>query len=248
MTTSPPLIAPYKIALFLDFDGTLVDFADHPDAILVPASLPRLLEKLHRQTLGALAIITGRDIAVIDRFLAPVSLPVAGVHGFIRRDASGKLHETPFDAAALEAIERELSQFAKHRPGLLVERKPGSLALHFRRAPHLAAQCLEVAEAAVAGVEGFHLQRGKSVIEMRTAGRDKGEAIAAFLNEPPFRGKVPVFAGDDTTDEDGFRVVNAIAHPDRTTIKIGAGQTQARYRLESIAALKQWLEDISRLG
>lgn len=241
----PPLVDPRECALFLDFDGTLVDFADHPSAIVVPARVRDVLAALSERTGGALAIVTGRDIDDVDQFLEPLKLPVAGVHGLLRRTGEGARR----DAAAVKGpqlanVIARLDAFVTRDDGLLLERKPGAVALHFRRAPNLAAACETAMDEALSGVEGFKVVAGKAVIEARVAGHDKGTAIAAFLDEPPFAGRRPVFAGDDVTDEDGFAVVNACG-PDAISIKVGAGETEARYRIANHRDFLDWLATVA---
>jgi len=223
-------------ALFLDFDGTLVDLADQPEAVQVPAGLVATLGALQAYLGGALAVISGRPIAQIDAFLSPLKLPVAGVHGTERRDGAGRvrLHAThPMDGvqAAAEALARE-------HPGLRVELKRGSVALHYRRAPELESLCLDTMRAAVEGSPGLTLLRGKMVAEAKPGGTSKGVAIDAFLHEPPFAGRQPVFFGDDITDEVGFTVVQGRGG---MGVKVGAGTTSAWHRLDSPAALRREL-------
>lgn len=239
----PELSPRSGVAVFLDFDGTLVDFADHPDAVKFDPQTHDCLRRLHETLNGALAIITGRDIASVDRFLAPHRLPVAGVHGLVRRDAGGRVHKTNVDDAALNRLAAELEKFADRHQGLLIERKPGAVALHYRRQPDLAASCSAELERLTADLGGLTLLRGKSVIEARANGADKGRAIVTFLKEAPFAGRRPVFAGDDVTDEDGFARVNALGG---ITIKVGGGRTCARYRAPNITDFRHWLCDTAR--
>ena len=225
-------------ALFLDFDGTLADLADRPDAVVVEPGLVRTLAELHLLLGGALAVISGRPIAQIDTYLAPAFLPVAGVHGAERRSASGRMeHLAQPDLAPLAA---ELDQLAATRPGVLLERKPGALALHYRQAPACSTWCLETMVAAARRVPGLKLMHGKAVVELMPAQASKARAIEAFIAEPPFAGRVPLFAGDDVTDESGFDHVQSLGG---TGIKVGPGDSVALYRLESPSALRGWLRD-----
>ncbi len=230
-------------AIFLDFDGTLVDFADHPDDVKLDARTRSCLHRIYVRVGGALAIVTGRDIASVDKFFAPQRLPVAGVHGLIRRDGCGRIHNLPVDESLLSGLTTELERFAARHGGLLVERKPGAAVLHYRRRPDLAETSLREMKRLTEGAGGVTLMRGKAVIEARATGADKGDAIAAFLQEPPFAGRRPVFAGDDVTDEHGFAQVNARGG---VTIKVGAGPTCAHYRVPAIADFGRWLCDTAR--
>jgi len=227
-----------ELALFLDFDGTLVEFADHPDAVMLDPETHDCLARLYERLDGALAIITGRDITSVDGFLTLPLLPVAGVHGLIRRDASGHVHELSVNYGFLTGLGKDLDAFAAQHEGLLVERKPGALALHYRLRPDLAAACSSLIDRLTESAAGITVLRGKSVIEARANGADKGSAIVAFMQEAPFAGRRAVFAGDDVTDEDGFARVNRL---DGITIKVGGGPTCARYRVPGIADFRRWL-------
>lgn len=224
-------------ALFLDFDGTLVDIAPAPDLVHVPERLPRLLESLRDRLDGALGIVSGRPIAQIDAYLRPFRAATAGLHGLERRRADGALVETPPDPA-LEPLRARLVPFAASRPGVLLEDKGLSIAVHYRSAPEREAECRAEMEAALADAPGLDLLSGKMVFEARPHGMDKGNAIALFLTEPPFRGRTPVFVGDDRTDEDGFRIVSAHGG---LAIKVGAGETLAAIRAGGVAEIHEWL-------
>ncbi len=236
------VLDPALHCLFLDFDGTLVEFADHPDAVILSRTVHGDILRIHRELNGALAVVSGREIEVLDRYLAPEKLPVAGVHGMMRRDGDGRLHVAPFDAQMLERLHACLQPFVAAHDGLILERKPGSVALHFRIRPELeeAAQlAMKQAIAEAAQGEGrFHVMQGKMVVEARASMATKAGAIAAFMNEPPFAGRIPVFAGDDVTDEDGFAEVNARGG---VSMKVGAGETQAQMRFDNVPAFHNWL-------
>jgi len=224
-------------ALFLDFDGTMVDIAPQPQAVLVPQPLIDALRALHGLLGGAVAVISGRPIAQIDGFLKPLQLPVAGVHGAERRGVDGKmvlLHTHPLDR-----VEHAARALAARHPGLIVETKRGSLALHYRQAPELEDECLQVMQAAVDASPGVTLLRGKMVAEAKPGGASKGRAIEEFLREPPFAGRTPVFIGDDVTDEAGFSTVQRLGG---IGIKVGEGATAAWRRLPNPSALRSELE------
>lgn len=231
-----------RIAVFLDFDGTLVEFAAHPQDVRLKSGVREDIAGLAAQTAGALAIVTGRPIAEIDGFLAPLHVPVAGVHGMSRRDSTGQTHETSFDPADLARLRAPLQAFVAGRDGLLLEEKPGSLALHYRRRPELEDACRAAVAAALDSLdhpEDMHVMRGKMVIEVRAGAKNKGQAIAEFMAEAPFAGRTPLFAGDDVTDEDAFAEVNRRGG---ITVKVGPGETCALYRAASIADFHCWLE------
>lgn len=242
----PEPIKPEHFAFFFDFDGTLADIVSRPELVEVTQATREALTALRRSHQGAVAIITGRDIAAIDRFLTPVRLPVAGVHGLTRRDATGQMHNPGYDGEALKVIERKLERLVAQETGLLLEAKQGALALHYRLRPELEGVCLEAMEQAVNGAPTISVRRGKMVIEAVGHSGNKGEAIESFLTEKPFAGRVPVFAGDDQTDEDGFAIVNRLHG---ISIKVGQGDTQARYRVQDREELLSWLNAIiERIG
>ena len=179
-------------ALFLDFDGTLVDIAPQPEAVIVPSDLVATLDALNKYLGGALALISGRPIEQIDAFLHPLRLPAAGVHGAERRGADGA------DDAAVDPSVGARGRGRRWRSppairGLRVENKRGSVALHYRQAPELEQECLQAMQAAVEESPGLTLLRGKMVVEAKPGGASKGHAIEAFLQEPPFAGRSPGF-------------------------------------------------------
>jgi trehalose 6-phosphate phosphatase len=224
-------------ALFLDFDGTLVDLAPRPDAVVVPPGLTDTLDALSEYLGGALALITGRPIEQIDAFLKPLHLPVAGVHGTERRGAAGEM--TLLSTHPLHRVEQAALELAAHYPKLRVEHKRGSLALHYRQAPELECLCLQAMQAAVEDSPGLTLLRGKMVVEAKPGGASKGHAIEAFMQEPPFAGRRPVFVGDDFTDEVGFATVQGLQG---LGVKVGEGASVAWQRLASPAALRSQLQ------
>jgi trehalose 6-phosphate phosphatase len=229
-------------AFFLDFDGTLIELAATPDAVVVPDSLKHLLAALADLSGGAVAIVSGRSIDSIDALLAPLVLPVAGLHGAEWRDAQGAVERNFVDDPRLARMAVKLTDLVAANPGMLLETKAASLALHYRNA----ADKEGVARAAIEQLVSEHadayvLQTGKMVFEIKPAGVDKGRAIAALLSTPPFTGRTPCFAGDDVTDEAGFAAVNALGG---LSIKVGEGATSAMSRLESVSRLHAWLAHI----
>jgi len=227
-------------AWFLDVDGTLIEIAQRPDAVCVDESARAAIEALHRAADGAVALISGRAIADLDRLFAPLRLPCAGLHGLERRDAGGALHRSVHPSPLLDRVLGELFHFVDAHPGSEVENKGLGVALHYRRAREAEAAAWALADD-IAGRYGQTLvvQGGKMVIEFRSPGADKGTAIARFMNEPPFAGRTPVFAGDDVTDEAGFAEVNLRGG---LSVRIGdAGHSAANWRLADVAALIDWL-------
>lgn len=223
---------------FFDFDGTLTEIAETPSAVVVEDRAREALARLFKASCGAVAIVTGREIEAIDGFLAPLKLPVAGVHGYERRNGGANIAISGTGEHTAQALERMLKSFVEHNPGVLLEKKRGALALHYRLRPELEGLCLSLIEDASAGINDVVLTRGKMVIEMRLHRATKGTAINDFLDEPPFRGRVPFFAGDDITDEDAFNAVNARGG---ISVKVGPGETAARARVETVDEFLTWL-------
>ncbi len=224
-------------ALFLDFDGTLVEIAEHPEAVVIPRGLIGTLGRVQQCLGGAAAVVSGRPIAQIDRFLDPLVLCVAGVHGAERRRADGSMAWRT--VPPLQPVEEAASALVRAHPALWLEAKRGSLALHYRQAPELEGLCLETLSAAIARSPGLTLMRGKMVVEAKPAAVSKGRAIEAFLEEPPFAGRKPVFIGDDVTDEAGFAAVQALGG---VAVKVGEGPTAATQLLPHPAAMREELE------
>jgi trehalose 6-phosphate phosphatase len=217
----------------------LLEIAETPDEVDPGQEEILLLGKLQRATDGALALISGRSLARIDQLFSPLVLAAAGQHGAERRDAQGKRHRHRFPVRSLKPAAGGIRSFAARHQGLVFEDKGASVALHYRRAPQLAAAAAKaVREAAAPLGDAVEVQNGKMVVELKPAGCDKGAAIESFLQEPPFAGRVPVFLGDDVTDEYGFRVVNRLGGH---SVKVGEGPSAARWRLENPAAARAWL-------
>lgn len=229
-------------AFFFDIDGTLVDFADTPTAVQVSDDVRRLLERLYECAGGAVALISGRSITQVDRLFSTVRMPVAGQHGVERRNAAGVHSHHASPTERFEQARRQLTAAIADKPGLLLEDKGVSLALHYRRVPELADFAQRTMREVLPQFDGqYSLQLGKSVVEVKPAGQDKGLAVLEFLEEPPFAGRTPVFVGDDETDEFGFHVVNRAGG---YSIKVGAGVTAARWHLPDVEAVRQWLRSI----
>lgn len=226
-------------AYFLDVDGTLIDIAATPAAAAIDTALLDLLGRLHRASGGAVALVSGRALADLDRRLGACRLPLAGQHGLERRDAAGRLWIQPAPPEAKCAIRAALEPLLAEHPGLLLEDKGLTLALHYRQAPQLENAVREtMARLVAAAGAGLVLQEGKCVVEVKPGGVDKGTAIEDYLREPPFAGRRPVFIGDDLNDEHGFAVINRMQG---LSIKVGAGSTCAQHRLADVRAVRAWL-------
>lgn len=225
------------LAIFLDFDGTLVDIAERPDAVLVEPDLPGVLRRLSERTSGALAIVSGRTVAEIDHFLGMASLDICGMHGIERR-IDGDFSRPPGLVEIAPQIEGLRRAFAD-RPGVLVEDKRIGVALHWRMAPEAEADALAAMEKLAGELgPGYRVQDGKSVREIVPAASGKGGAVKALMERAPYRGRIPLFAGDDRTDEHGFEAVNGLGG---ISIKLGPGETLAGYRVPDAGAFRDLL-------
>ncbi|KHK90069.1 trehalose phosphatase [Novosphingobium malaysiense] len=233
----PPLRISPQTALFLDFDGTLVDIADHPDEVVVARSLPGLIEALSRRLEGKLALVSGRSLEALEAMLGPIDVAMAGSHGGEFRPAGGgEVH--PLADPLPGAVVETLSRFAEANGGLLVEPKPFSVAVHYRRHPDAKAGLLACA-GQVAEERGLKMKHGKQVVELVMPGSDKGSAVSRFMDLAEFAGTSPLFVGDDVTDEDAFRAVSDFGG---TGVLVGPmRKTAASWRLPDVVAVHDWL-------
>ncbi len=239
ISDAPPPLAAHA-ALFLDFDGTLAPIAARPQDVRVPAWVVPTLHELDTRLGGALALVSGRPIAQLDAYLAPLHLVAAGAHGAEWRDSAGQLHGAampppPRLVAAAKAL------VAAH-VGLLFEPKPTGFSLHYRARPELEAECRDLLTrtltAEAGDAETWECLQGQCVVELKPRAFSKGTAVAALLREPAFAGRLPIFIGDDRTDEDGIDAVQAAGG---FGVRVGPGQTNARYRLNDTGAVGRWL-------
>ncbi len=233
---------PSSWALFLDIDGTLLDIHETPQGVRVDADLCRLMGQLYAASRGALALISGRTLVEIDRLFSPMRFPAGGQHGIERRDAAGLLHRH-LQAQTQEGLDRVRTQLALLQtrcPRVLVEDKGQTLAVHFRQAPECAEEVEELLQNGLKSLgDGWSIQPGKMVFEIKPSGKDKGTTIAEFMAEPPFFGRTPVFIGDDATDEYGFAMVNERGG---ISVKVGSGATVAQWRIDNVDAVRTWLD------
>lgn len=232
-------------AYFFDLDGTLAEIKPFPDQVVVPKVILQCLQQLATHNADALALISGRSMVELDELTRPYRLPLAGVHGAERRDINGKTHIVSLPDSLLKALSAELTAALDALPGCELESKGMAFALHYRQAPEHQHAVLALAQAVVQRHPILALQPGKCVVEIKPRGVNKGEAIAAFMQEAPFRGRKPVFVGDDLTDEAGFSVVNQLSG---VSVKVGGGETQARWRLPDVAAVHLWISNIANHG
>lgn len=226
-------------AFFLDVDGTLLEIQPRPEDVTADAALLRLLSELGAAADGALALVSGRALADIDRIFAPLTFCAAGLHGAEIRFPGGS--RTSGNNHAMDDVRPRVAEFITARPGLRLEDKGAALAVHFRQAPELGAAVLEFLHP-LAKMSGLAIQRGKMVAELKESQHDKAKAIAAFLAGAPFLGRIPVFIGDDLTDECGFSFINARGG---VSVRSGcAAASAASYCLPDPAAVRAELRNL----
>ena len=226
-------------ALFLDFDGTLVDIVERPDAVAVDPALPKVLIRLQERLGGALAIISGRPVEFLDERFVPHEFDMAGLHGLEHRIAGRLSMCDPDEHPALRDMVARLEQIVADKEGVLIEDKGCSVAIHWRLAPHEKDFALATAHAAIEALgNDYRVQHGKAVAEILPSAAGKGKVIERFLHEAPYQGRRPIFVGDDLTDENGFKTVNAHGG---LSVRIGAGETIAKIHLETPADLRHRL-------
>ena len=225
-----PVFETSKAAFFLDFDGVLVALAETPDAIEVRPEVPRLLAQLHQQTGGAVAIVSGRSVGDIRRYLPDFPGVVVGSHGAEIDRGEGPERTVDPDPASVAALQKMVEGFAFTDPAYIAEAKPMGVVLHFRRKPELRGAAYHMLEAALHDFAGFHIHHSKMAFEVRPDGVGKENAVQALMREPPFAGRRPVYFGDDVTDE---RALDWVREQGGIAVKVGDGQTAASCRLNS---------------
>lgn len=241
----PPLPSLDRIALFLDLDGTLLEFAPTPRAVVVPRTLLNRLVRLQGRLKGALAIVSGRELADVDSLLRGKIATIAGSHGRewrLSKARPGRVHrDTPAMIRARETARRELDAW----PPTIVESKRDGVAFHWREVMEARFAIERLARRLVHDLgPGYRLQRGDHVLEIRRAGADKGSTLATVASTRPFRGRKPWMLGDDLTDEDAFDTATRLGGQG---IIVGARRpTKAAYSLRDPADALRWLERIDR--
>lgn len=230
-------------ALFLDVDGTLLDLAHHPDLVEIDARLHHDLALVRARLDGAVALLSGRPLAQLDDLFDWRGHPAAGLHGAELRTPDGRERITGDDAAFAQIRARAAALVAA-TPGLILEDKRRAIGLHYRHAPAARDAAERIAHALLGDAgKDYALQLGDHVIELKPAGMDKGRALLALTQQAPFRGRTPWMLGDDLTDEDAFRHVNAIGG---VSVVVGARRpTEARYALDDPAAVRAWLHALA---
>jgi len=238
----PPALAA-DMALFLDFDGTLVDIADRPDLVNVPAALQQQLVQVSALLDGALAVISGRRIADIDALFGGGVAATAGLHGWERRRTDGEVVYAGPIPDQFAAAWKVCADFAAGMDGVIFEDKGAALALHYRLRPEAAEACWCAARNAAEACPELDVRSGHCVVELRPRAADKGKAVTAYLREPPFVGRRPVFIGDDTTDEDAFA---AVVRDGGYGVLVGPQRaTAANAHLPTVDDVHRWLMRVS---
>jgi trehalose 6-phosphate phosphatase len=226
-------------AWFFDVDGTLLEIASSPARVVVHDELAPAIVRLNELSGGAVSLITGRSITNIDTLLDLPEIAIAGQHGLELRWPSGKTVSREFNKKAFGEICDRLTTLVANHPGLILELKGMSVALHYRLAPRLAGYVHRtMRELQRLYPSDFTLQKGKRVVELKPVGADKGQVIRELMTSEPFRGRVPVFIGDDLTDEAGFEAVNEMSG---YSVKVGKGATAAKFQLPNVAGVRKWL-------
>lgn len=234
---SVPSVEPRQ-ALFLDLDGTLIEFRNDPTAVRADAALTDVMAACSRQLGGALALVSGRRISDLDVSMAPHLFPAAGLHGLERRDATGNTHMAPVAPDSLGTVREKVRTALADEPGVRIEDKGLALAIHYRTAPERSSTIRSVAQNILADIgPAFRLLEGSGVFELLPRAASKGAAVRAFMAEAPFSGRLPVFVGDDITDLEGFQAVREMGG---FGIAVG-GRVKAEYRFADVAQVRRWL-------
>jgi trehalose 6-phosphate phosphatase len=227
-----------RAAMLLDLDGTLLELAPAPDLVVVPPGLTETLHRLRDRLGGALAIVTGRPIAQVDALIGDAPFGIAGEHGGALRHAPDAAIERPDLPTPPAAWRAAAARIAAAHPGALLEHKERGFVLHFRAAPEHGAALRAAIDVLTADTPGFVTMTAHMAWEVRPTGTDKGRAVMMLMERPPFAGRLPVFIGDDVTDEDAITASRALG---------GAG-----YRVDtafgSPAGVRAWLDAIARTG
>jgi trehalose 6-phosphate phosphatase len=245
----PPPLPQSNWALFLDIDGTLLDIAESPDRVQVPARLLDDLQAAEKKLSGALALISGRPISEIDKLFEPLKLAASGQHGSEWRAVPGAESQSVSEAPLPVGLHEAAAKLGNLHPGIVVERKTHALAVHYRNAPDFGPEIGGRLAAAMAGYDGLMLLHGKAVWEIKDAQQSKGTAVGLFMRQPAFVDRVAVFVGDDRTDEDRFHAVEGmggLALPvGQLALKRGHGQGKPIMAFATPAQVRKWLSDFA---
>ena len=240
MFISQDLLSEKKKGLFLDVDGTLLELKNRPSQVVSSRRLIRLLKGLSDSLDGALALVSGRSIIDLDRIFTPLQFPLIGMHGLEQRLYCGNTMMMGGNEK-LNTIKTKMKAFAKVYNGIFIEDKGASIALHYRQCPQAKNAAFSLVNELLSKNIGLHLVNGKMVYEICTHKTDKGVGISKLLKTYPFSERIPIFIGDDQTDEAGFEFVNSVGG---LSIVVGESSNSiAKYRLSSVGEVVSWLED-----
>lgn len=239
-------ISDSRWCLFLDVDGTLLDIAASPGLVRVELGLQDLLARLRAAFDGAVALVSGRPIVELDRLFGPHRWTAAGVHGLERRDSSERWHSRGgFDVAAIAQARERLLQLAQRLPGTVLEDKGIALALHYRQVPNAEGAVRAAARSIVREVGGrMMMLEGRMVVELRPEGANKADALFEFLDEAPFKGRRPIFIGDDVTDQSALDAVERVGG---LSVAVG-DQVRAMIRVSGPRDVRVFLEELAITG
>lgn len=244
MMSPPPLPDLTDTALFLDIDGTLVEHAAHPDDVIVAPELPALLSEINRKLEGAVAFVTGRNLAMVDRLFGQIGLAAAGTFG-IERMHGNELECGNETAQAVAPVFAELTKRFSQVKGVYFEHKGPVLAIHTRAAPEALPAVIAACRQTLLNLpSGYSLVEGFAGAEFLPEGATKSAAIAWFMRRAPFRGRIPIFLGDDTSDEIGFEWTN---HEGGISVRVGPVRpTVAHHTLGTVTEVHDWLKKFGR--
>ncbi len=243
--TSDPSQLLASCCIFLDVDGTLIEFREDPVSATADAELLALLQRAVSRFGGALALVSGRLLTTLDRMLAPLRLPASGLYGLERRDAAGVVHRRMNGVHALDSARGIITEFATAHPGLIVEDKGTAIALHYRRAPAYGADCRRTAYAVATGLwPSFQVIEGAMVVDIVPTGASKATAIEEFLLEPPFAHRIPIALGDDYSDCDAF---SAVHRHGGLAVAVGR-RIYGDFCLDNAESARRWLSSLVGLN
>jgi len=241
---SPPPFDPHTAAILLDVDGTVLDLAPTPREVFVPSALRSALKHLWERSDGALAFVSGRPIEELDLLFSPLELPAIGGHGAEMRIVADTPVQPPRLPPLSPKVKRAFAAIADAGPGIIIEDKGYSLALHYRLAPEKERLVREAAAAICARVEEpLELLPGKLMVEIKHTGFNKGTAVRKLMTYAPFSGRRPVFLGDDVTDRDVFAIMPEF---DGISISVGERHEGVEFCFDRPENVRQWLEQVSK--
>lgn len=227
-----------QVVLFLDIDGTISEFHPDPDKSIIQPEIINILENLQQYI--QLILVTGRSILQAQRLIHPLQWNIAGSHGLELIYQADLKTLISLNKPQLQALKQYIQEQAVQIPDLRIEVKDYSVALHFREHPQLEDRVHAFALECLNQFSDFELKAGKYVFELVPKGANKGSAIQQIIQQYHLNDHYPMFIGDDLTDEAGFKVINALHG---CSIKVGLGQTLARYRLENVSQVQAFLKE-----